>query len=186
MRFQFEASDKGKIRKGHLQAADREQAFWTLESKGLQVHNLQAVPDEGVRPVSRGTWLSLAVFGLGLLAGLWSFFQAGSSDSDNLGQTSMVLEVDGLLSGPLGTVDRIQVNFPQLPARLEGVWSEVGQADGRYRIRRELKTLASPPAYFSVSVLDAQGQVLARAERAVIDPTSGRATAPALTIVESP
>jgi hypothetical protein len=182
MRFQFEAIEKGKTRKGFLLAEDREDAFAQLESKGLRVQALQTALEQGDAGRSRESYIALALCTLGLLAMSWSALSGGLTGPQQNGQKPVLLQVEGSVRGNIQGTDRVSVLFPELPARIEEPWSEIGRSDGSYQLSRELTTFESPPLYFHVSITDAQGNVKVESERTPFDPLSGRGLAAHLTL----
>ena len=183
MKFEFEVTGKGKTRRGVVEGADREQALAALELKGYRVEKLEAKKSDEPTSWSRWSSVSIALCMIGALSMSWSalsgFF---SSPSTIEGQQLMTLEVSGVLLGDLQNVDKVSVLFPQLPAKVEASWSEVGKPDGSYQLRRELSTYESSPFYFHLKVTDSQGAVLAETTQNRFDPGTGKGLAGSVTL----
>lgn len=182
MRFSFEVDDKGKIRRGTVEEADYELARASLESKGFVVNKLMAL--EGGRSAA-SPWRLLcgALCLLGGVGAFWSvFLGAHREEATPPGMQTLALEVRGELQGDLSKVSSISVLFPQLPCTIEAPWSEAGDNEGRYSLRREILTSRAAPLYFQVRALDQEGVVLSELDYVRFDPQNQRGQAQTLTV----
>lgn len=183
LKFNFEITDKGKLRRGTLDAVDREQALANLEAKGFRVEKLSLAGDHPPA-FSSGGKASLALCAIGLLAGCWSALFGWRTLELAPGRKVVSLEISGSLEGDLSEVDKVTVLFPEVPFRIESAWSElaVGGEGRAYTLKRQIQTTENPPLYFHLKVTDSQGKVLAERSQVPFNGDSGRGDAGVVTV----
>ncbi len=174
MRFSFRVIEKGRVRNGTIEAEDREQAIALLERKGLSVEGLSETTEDGEGKRSFTTVASVSMIMVGMLAVFWSAWRGPNTSLVREGEKTITFEINGSVQGDLDPTDRVRVLVPQLPARIERPWDEVGQKDGSFRITRELVTSKDSPDFFHLVIVDSSGRLRAEARRNIFDSKSGR------------
>ena len=167
MLYRFTAQKSGKTVRGTIEAADVVQAEELLRKKRLVPQDLEALV-AGEEPAwsSQLRMLSSFLILIGVVAGLWSFFEARAVKAESFSAVEAYQEYRfrfvGRLKGevPMGAV--LVVDLPELPARLEATDDLSGQVSLERTLLIDEKLI---PTYYTVTLFGKSGTSVSRSRK---------------------